>query len=63
VQCGGYGVRCDVVQHSVPSKKLPPFCVSLTVLSNAELQGKKDICVIADGYVSGNLDRSDSLVN
>ena len=63
VQCSGYGVGCYVVQHFVPSKKLPPFCVSLTVLTNAELEGKKGICVIADGCVSGNLDGTDSLVN
>ena len=63
VQCRGYGVGWDAVQHFIPSKKLPPFCVSLTVLTNAELQCKKDICVIADGCVSANIDSIDCLVN
>ena len=52
VQCRGYGVGCDVVQHFVPSKKLTPVCVSLTVLTKADLQCKKDISFIADGCVS-----------
>ena len=51
------------MQHFVPSKKLTPVCVSLTVLTNVELQCKKGVCVITDGCVSANLDSTDCLVN